>query len=84
MGSLFTIPITVTRNIKKAYYYYYYFPDYYYYYYFPLLLQLLVLLNQRNTIKADYKVIFKDLYYFHGITQYHRHIITENCILKLG
>ena len=27
-------PITITRNIMKAYYYYYYFPDYYYYYYF--------------------------------------------------
>ena len=50
---------------------------------FPLLLHLLLLLNQRNTTQADYKVIFKDLYYFHGITHYHRHIITDNIILKL-
>ena len=45
---------------------------------FPLLLHLLLLLNQRNTTQADYKVIFKDLYYFHGITHYHRLIITDN------
>ena len=51
---------------------------------FPLLLHLLLLLNQRNTTQADYKVIFKDLYYFHGITHYHRHIITDNIIIKLS
>ena len=43
---------------------------------FPLLLHLLLLLNQRNTTQADYKVIFKGLYYFHSITlpqtHYHR------------
>ena len=39
-------------------------------------------LNQRNTTQADYKVIFKDLYYFHGITHYHRHIITDNIIIQ--
>ena len=50
---------------------------------FPLLLHLLILLNQRNTTKADYKVIFKDLYYLHCITHYHRHIITDDIILKL-
>ena len=51
---------------------------------FPLLLHLLLLLNQRNITQADYKVIFKDLYYFHGITHYHRHIITDNIIIKLS
>ena len=51
---------------------------------FPLLLHLLLLLNQRNTTQADYKVIFKDLYYFHGITHYHSHIITDNIIIKLS
>ena len=51
---------------------------------FRLLLQLLLLLNQRNTTQADYKVIFKDLYYFHDITHYHRHIITDNVIIKLS
>ena len=50
---------------------------------FPLLLQLLLLLNQRSTTQADYKVIFKTLYYFNGITLYHRHIITDNIIIKL-
>ena len=45
---------------------------------------LLLLLNQRNITQADYKVIFKDLYYFHGITHYHRHIITDNIIIKLS
>ena len=49
---------------------------------FPLLLHLLLLLNWRNTTQADYKVTFKDLYYFHGITHYHRHIITD-IIIKL-
>ena len=49
---------------------------------FPLLLHLLLLLNQRNTTQSDYKVIFKDLYYFHGITHYHGHIITDNIIIK--
>ena len=34
---------------------------------FPLLLHLFLLLNQRHTKQADYKVIFKDLYYVHGI-----------------
>ena len=43
---------------------------------FPLLLHLFLLLNQRNTTQADYKVIFKDIYYFHGITHYNRRIIT--------
>ena len=47
---------------------------------FPLLLHLSLLLNQRNTTQADYKVIFKDLYSVHGITHYHRHIITDNII----
>ena len=51
---------------------------------FPLLLHLLLLLIQRNATQADYKVIFKDLYYFHGITHYHRHIITDNIITKLS
>ena len=51
---------------------------------FPLLVHLLLLLNQRNTTQADYKVIFKDLYYFHGISHYHRHIITDNTITKLS
>ena len=51
---------------------------------FRLLLQLLLLLNQRNTAQADYKVIFKDLHYFHGITHYHRHIITDNIIIKVS
>ena len=50
----------------------------------PLLLHLSLLLNHRNTTQADYKVIFKDLYYFHGITHYHRHIITDNIIIKLS
>ena len=48
---------------------------------FPLLLHLLLLPNQINTIQADYKVIFKDLYCFHGITHYHRQIITDNIII---
>ena len=43
---------------------------------FPLLLHLFLLLNQRNTTQADYKVIFKDIYYFYGNTHYNRHIIT--------
>ena len=51
---------------------------------FPLLLHLFLLLNQRNTTQADYKVMFKDIYYFHGITHYHRHIITDNIIIKLS
>ena len=51
---------------------------------FPLLLHLLLLLNQRNTTQVDYKVIFKDLYYFHGITHCHRHIITDNINIKLS
>ena len=51
---------------------------------FPSLLHLLLLLNQRNTAQADYKVISKDLYYFHGITHYHRHIITNNIIITLS
>ena len=51
---------------------------------FPLLLHFLLLLNQRNTTQADYKVIPKDLYYLHCITPYHRHIITDNIILKLS
>ena len=50
---------------------------------FLLLLHLLLLLNQRNTTQADCKVIFKDLYYFHGITHYYRHIIIDNIIIKL-
>ena len=50
---------------------------------FPLL-HLLSLLNQRNTPHADYKVIFKDLYHFHCITHYHRHIITDNIIIELS
>ena len=79
-----TITITITRNIKHAYYYYYYFPDYYYYYYFPITITLLLLLSQRNTTQADYKVIFKGLYYLHCITHYHRHIIIDNIILKLS
>ena len=81
-----TITITVTGNVWGAYYYYYYFPDYYYYdcYYFPIILHLFSLLNQRNTTQADHKVIFKDLYYFHSITHYHRHFITDNIIIKLS
>ena len=51
---------------------------------FPLLLHLLLLLKQRNTTQADYIVIFKDLYYFHGIPHYLRHIITDNIIIKLS
>ena len=51
---------------------------------FPLLLHLLLLLNQRNATQTDYKVTFKDLYYFHGIIHYHRHIITDNIIIKLS
>ena len=51
---------------------------------FPLVLHLLLLLNHRNTTQADYKVIFKDLYYLHGITHCHRHIITDNIIIKLS
>ena len=51
---------------------------------FQLLLQLLLLLNQRNTTQADYKLIFKDIYYFHGIIHYHRHLITDNIIIKLS
>ena len=51
---------------------------------FPLLLHLLLLLNQRNTTQADCKVIFKDIYHFHGITHYHRHIITDNIIINLS
>ena len=50
---------------------------------FPLLLHLLLLLNRRNTTQADYKVIFKDLYYIHGITYYHRHIDTLSKIISL-
>ena len=49
---------------------------------FQLLLHLLLLLNLRNTTQADYKAIFKDLYYLLGITHYHRHIITDNIIIK--
>ena len=64
----------------KACYYYYYFPDYYYY--FPLLLPLL-LLNQRNTAQADYKVTFKD-----HITSIVSHTttdnITDNIIIELS
>ena len=51
---------------------------------FPLLLHLLLLLNQRNTTQADYRITYKDLYYLHCITHYHRHIITDNIILKLS
>ena len=51
---------------------------------FPLLLHLLLLLNQRNTTQADYKEIFKEFYYFHCITHYHRHITTDNSIIKLS
>ena len=51
---------------------------------FPLLWHLLLLLNQRNTTQADNKVTFKDLYYFHCITHYHRHIIIDNIIIKLS
>ena len=51
---------------------------------FPLLLHLLLQLNQRNITQADYKVILKDLYYLHFITPHHRHIITDNIILKLS
>ena len=51
---------------------------------FPLLLHLLLLFKQRNTTQSDYKVILKDLYYFHGITHYNRHIITDNIIIKLS
>ena len=80
-----TITITITRNIKQAYYYYYYFPSTITITItFPLLLHLLLLLNQRNTTQADYKVIFNDLYYLHCITHYHRHIIIDNVILKLS
>ena len=35
-------------------------------------------------MQADYKVIFKDLYYFHCVTHYHRHFITDNIIIKLS
>ena len=48
------------------------------------LLHLLLLLNQKNTTQANYKAIFKDLYYFHGITYYHIHIVTDNIIIKLS
>ena len=51
---------------------------------FPLLLHLLLLLNQRNTTQADYKVIFKDIYCFYCITHYHRHITTDTIIIKLS
>ena len=51
---------------------------------FPFLLHLLLLLNQRNTTQTDYKVIFNDFYYFHGITHDQRHIITDNIIIKLS
>ena len=78
----FTIIITITPYIQTAYYYYYYFPDYYYYYYyyFPFAITFLLLLNQRNTKQADYKVIFKEFYYFHCITHLHRHITTDNIL----
>ena len=45
---------------------------------------LLLLLNQRNTTQADYKVTFKDIYYFHCITHYQRQIFTDNIIIKLS
>ena len=67
------ITITITRNIKK---------DYYYYYYFPITITFIITIKS-NTTQADYKVIFKDLYYFHYITHYHRHITTDNIIIKL-
>ena len=51
---------------------------------FPLLLHLLLLLNQINITQADYKVIIKDLYCFHGITHYHGQITTDNIIIKLS
>ena len=34
------------------------------------------------TTQSDYKVIFKGFYYFHGITHYHRHIITDTINVK--
>ena len=49
---------------------------------FPFLLHLLLLLNKKNTTQTDYKVIFNVFYYFHGITHYHRHIITSQ--VKIG
>ena len=74
-GESITITITIAWDIEKAYYYYYY---------FSITITSLLLLNQRNTTQADYKVTFKDLYYFHGITHYHRHIITDNIIIILS
>ena len=50
---------------------------------FPFLLHLLLLLDRINTTQADYKVIFKDHYYFHCITHYQRRIITDNIIINL-
>ena len=76
------ITITITRKIKKAYYYY--FPDYYYYYYFPISIAFIITVEPKKHKQADYKVIFKDLYYFHCITHYHRHITTDNSIIKLS
>ena len=75
------IPINMFKtNIKHAYYYYYTSQTITITITFPLLLHLLLLLNQRNTTQA----IFKGLYYLHCITHYHRHIITDNIILKLS
>ena len=79
------ITITITRNIKKAYYYYYYFPDYYYYYYFPITVTFIITMEpKKHNTSRLHLVIFKDLYHFHGITPYHRHIITDNIIIKLS
>ena len=81
------ITITMTRNIKKAYYYYYYFPDYYYYYYyyFPITITFIITVEpKKHNTSILYKVIFKDLYYVHGITHYHRHFITDIFIIKLS
>ena len=64
----------------QAYYYYYYFPDYYYYYYFPIAITFIITVEpKKHNISR-----FKDLYYLHCITHYHRHIITDNIIRKLS
>ena len=54
---------------------------------FPLLLHLVLLLmmmNQRNTTQTDYKIVCKDRYYLRCITHNHKHIITDNIVIKLN
>ena len=73
-GEPITITITISRNIKKAYYYYYYFPDYYYYYYFHTTITFIITVEPKK----------HDTNRLQSNTHYHRHIITDNIIIKLS